>query len=571
MNINIHHSNFIHSLIGLSKKVFSLLFCFIMLANNSKAQSNERKWNLNVMGGVSVYGGDLGSNIIDFPFEVFQQNAIVGMTISRYLNPSFDVAIMGTAGSWGYYDKAGTTVFKGDMYHSNLNIKYKLNNGYLIKEDAAFSPYLFVGAGASAFKGSNINESMDYPIVTGVGMRLRLTDVVSINYQATLGFMSTAHNNPNNTPYVEPTGKDNFMFHTLGFGFNLGNAKDEDHDGVSDKNDKCAGTPKGIKVDENGCPLDVDKDGVVDYLDKCPTLAGPTKTSGCPDGDQDGIADMDDACPTEAGIAALKGCPDTDGDGIIDSKDKCPNVKGTLELDGCPDKDGDGIRDEEDLCPDVKGVALFKGCPDTDGDGIEDAKDMCPNLKGTIQTNGCPDTDNDAVHDGIDKCPNVAGDPAHSGCPDTDADGVYDDIDKCVAMPGTALNNGCPELNKETKQLFQKALQGIQFETGKAIIKPVSFPILNAIVNVMKDNPSYKLNIGGHTDDVGEDAMNMTLSEDRAASVAKYLITKGVDPLRVTSKGYGETKPVDTNSSVKGRTRNRRVEFTVDFIEVVKQ
>ncbi len=212
-------------------------------------------------------------------------------------------------------------------------------------------------------------------------------------------------------------------------------------------------------------------------------------------------------------------------------------------------------------------VASFKGCPDTDDDGIEDSKDMCPSLKGPVSTNGCPDTDNDGVNDGIDKCPNVAGSPAHSGCPDTDNDGVYDDIDRCKTIPGTATNNGCPELKKETKQLFQKALQGIQFETGKAIIKPVSFPILNSIVKVMKENPSYKLLIGGHTDNVGEDAMNMTLSQDRASSVANYLITNGVDPLRVVATGYGESLPVDTNESVKGRTRNRRVEFKVEFLQ----
>jgi OOP family OmpA-OmpF porin len=144
---------------------------------------------------------------------------------------------------------------------------------------------------------------------------------------------------------------------------------------------------------------------------------------------------------------------------------------------------------------------------------------------------------------------------------------VYDDLDRCITIPGVAANQGCPEIKKETKKLFEKALQGIQFETGKAIIKPLSFPILNAIVKVMKENPSYKLMVGGHTDDVGEDAMNMTLSQDRASSVANYLITHGVDPMRVTATGYGETLPVDTNKSEKGRTRNRRVEFNVEFLQ----
>jgi outer membrane protein OmpA-like peptidoglycan-associated protein len=544
------------------------LFIVLLMAINANAQTAERKWNFGIMGGTSVYQGDLGQNISDFRFSVFQQNLLGGVSLSRYLNSSFDLTMMGTLGTWGYYQK-NDIVFKGIMTHGNLHLKYKLNNGYLIAESSRFAPYIFAGVGVADFTGERINNTTDFPIVTGAGIRLRFTEVLSINYQATLGFLGAAHNNPQTTT-TAPTGADIFMLHTIGLGFNLGKAKDADKDGVSDKKDQCKDTPKGVKVDANGCPIDTDADGVPDYQDKCPNETGTSSTEGCPDSDKDGVADKDDQCPNEAGLVALNGCPDSDGDGIIDSKDKCPNIAGTKEMEGCPDRDGDGVRDDEDMCPDVKGLAMFKGCPDTDGDGIEDSKDMCPLVKGTIATNGCPDTDNDGVHDGIDKCPLVAGDRTHSGCPDTDKDGVYDDIDKCITIPGPASNSGCPELKKETKQLFQKALQGIQFETGKASIKPVSYPILNAIVTVMKENPSYKLKIGGHTDDVGEDEMNMTLSKDRASSVADYLITHGVDPLRVTSQGFGESQPVDTNLSDKGRTRNRRVELSVEFIEIVK-
>ncbi|TAE84289.1 MAG: OmpA family protein [Bacteroidetes bacterium] len=563
----LQQKGFSNTLSSWKQTIFIISILLTMSFTSVQGQSYERKWNLGLLGGISVYAGDLGNGMTDFTSDVFKQNIIVGGTFSRYINPSFDVALMGTYGSWGYY-KNGVTLFKGYMTHGNIHFKYKFNNGYLLKEESRLAPYIFVGAGMSDFKGSNINNGQDYPIIGGAGMRLRLSDAISINYQATYGYMNSAYNDPSSG--VSPKGTDQFMFHTIGFGFNLGPAKDEDKDGISDKKDNCPNTPGGVKVDAKGCPLDGDGDGVMDYQDKCPAVVGDASTQGCPDTDKDGIADKDDQCPNEAGPATLKGCPDADGDGIIDSKDKCPNIKGTLALDGCPDKDGDGIRDEDDACPTVKGVALFKGCPDTDGDGIEDAKDMCPNLKGVLLTNGCPDTDNDRVHDGIDKCPNVSGSPTHAGCPDTDNDGVFDDIDNCVTIPGTAANKGCPELKKETKQLFQKALQGIQFETGKAVIKPISYPILNAIVKVMQENPSYKLNIGGHTDDVGEDEMNMTLSQDRASAVANYLISKGVNPVKVTASGYGETLPVDTNKSAKGRTRNRRVEFNVEFLEIVK-
>jgi outer membrane protein OmpA-like peptidoglycan-associated protein len=520
---------------------FLLITCLILLGNLNfaKAQTVERKWNLGAMGGISVYAGDLGNSTTNFTSDVFNQNLNLGLSLNRYLNKSFDISLMATIGSWGYY-LDGNTIFKGTMAHGNLNLKYKFNNGYFLSEDSKLAPYIFAGAGISNYTGDRITNGLDYPIVGGIGLRYRMSNTLSLFYQATYGYMGTAYNNPQTVPVVTPTGTDQFMLHMIGLGFNLGKGQDADKDGVSDMKDKCPNTPAGVKVDDAGCPLDKDVDGTPDYLDKCPDILGSQNTAGCPDKDKDGVSDKDDLCPNEAGLLALNGCPDSDGDGLIDSKDKCPNVKGILAFDGCPDTDGDGVKDELDLCPDVKGIIAFNGCPDTDNDGIQDSKDMCPNVAGPLATAGCLDTDNDGVHDGIDKC---------------------------ITIPGTMANLGCPEIKKETKQLFQKALQGIQFETGKAKIKPISYPILNAIAKVMSDNPSYKLLIGGHTDNVGADDMNMTLSQDRATAVSNYLIEKGVSPMRLSATGYGETKPVDTNDSVKGRTRNRRVEFNVEFLQ----
>ncbi len=157
---------------------------------------------------------------------------------------------------------------------------------------------------------------------------------------------------------------------------------------------------------------------------------------------------------------------------------------------------------------------------------------------------------------------------------DSDGDGVPDYLDKCPNTPkGAKVDEfGCEivlELTKEVKTLFQKALQGIKFDTGKSTIKPVSFTILDAVVDVMKENPNYKLIIGGHTDNVGGEAMNMTLSKDRADAVSVYLIGKGISPERISSAGFGLTQPVDDNSTAAGRTRNRRVELSVEFIEAV--
>ncbi len=229
------------------------------------------------------------------------------------------------------------------------------------------------------------------------------------------------------------------------------------------------------------------------------------------------------------------------------------------------DTDGDGISDKKDACPEVPGLKEFSGCPDTDGDGITDAKDTCPNEAGPVEFLGCPDSDGDGIADNKDACPNTAGSKALNGCPDSDGDGIADNKDNCPTIKGTSANKGCPTVSNEHKTVFLEALRGVNFETGKSVIKTESYGILNKVAQIMNDNPHYNLAIEGHTDNVGEDASNMTLSQDRANSVKTYLTNKGVSSSRMTAQGFGETRPVSTNETKEGRAENRRVEFKVSF------
>lgn len=307
--------------------------------------------------------------------------------------------------------------------------------------------------------------------------------------------------------------------------------KDEDGDGVVDKYDKCFGTPQGVEVDEKGCPKDADGDGVPDYLDQCAET------------------------PKEAwGLVDTLGCPlDSDGDGVPDYLDKCAQTPkeawGFVDSLGCPlDSDGDGVYDYIDKCPDTpkeaEGTVDEYGCPrDSDGDGVPNFKDKCPDTpaeaNGKVDENGCPK--------------------------DSDGDGIYDYLDKCPEVPGVKENNGCPEIKAEVKKIFKKALTGIQFETGKSVIKRSSYPILNDVVRIMKENPDYKLSISGYTDNTGSAEKNKKLSEDRALAVLTYLTKHGVDVSRVHSAGYGIENPIASNATPQGRAKNRRVEFEVEF------
>ena len=231
---------------------------------------------------------------------------------------------------------------------------------------------------------------------------------------------------------------------------------------------------------------------------------------------------------------------DRDGDGVLDIADRCPDIPGTAALQGCPDRDGDGIADIDDKCPDVFGIARYQGCP-------------------------IPDTDKDGVNDELDKCPTVFGLERYQGCPipDTDGDGVNDEEDKCISEKGPASNFGCPVISAEIIKRVKLAAENIFFETAKSTLLAKSFPKLNDVVSILKDNPSFKVQIDGHTDYVGNDEYNHTLSHERAASVKAYLVSKGIAESRLTSFGYGEERPIADNKTAEGRAKNRRVEMTL--------
>ena len=257
---------------------------------------------------------------------------------------------------------------------------------------------------------------------------------------------------------------------------------------------------------------------------------------------------------------APEGPKDTDGDGIFDKDDACVDVPGVATDDpkthGCPppsDRDGDGILDVVDACPDEKGVESEDpkkhGCPlpgDRDGDGIIDEEDACPDEKGVAtddpKTNGCPppkDSDGDGIIDPEDACPQQAGpaseDPKKHGCPK-------------AKIVGTKI----------------EILERVEFDTNKATIRKESDPVLNAVLDILKKYPGIKkVSVEGHTDSRGGVGYNIALSRRRAASVVKWLTSRGIDKGRLTSKGFGPKKPIDTNDTAEGRQNNRRVEFHI--------
>jgi outer membrane protein OmpA-like peptidoglycan-associated protein len=254
-----------------------------------------------------------------------------------------------------------------------------------------------------------------------------------------------------------------------------------------------------------------------------------------PDSDLDGILDTVDACPTDRGEPnddpALHGCPpppsDRDGDGIIDAKDACPDEPGEPDSEN-PERHG---------CPPP---------PDRDGDGIIDEQDACPEQAG-------PESD----------------DPERHGCPpppDRDGDGIIDEQDACPERPGPESDDpkrhGCPKAIVEDSSI--RILERIEFDTGKATLRPESDAVLQAVADILKKYADItKVSVEGHTDNRGAARFNRGLSRRRAASVVAWLVARGIEAKRLSSKGFGADKPIDSNQTDEGRQNNRRVEFKI--------
>ncbi|MEN8808089.1 MAG: OmpA family protein [Desulfobacterales bacterium] len=173
---------------------------------------------------------------------------------------------------------------------------------------------------------------------------------------------------------------------------------------------------------------------------------------------------------------------------------------------------------------------------DSDGDGVPDNLDKCPGTpRGTaVDSTGCPKA------------------PAPMAKPDSDGDGVPDDRDKCPNTPkGATVNaDGC------------WAYQGeIFFDVNSSTVKSEAYPMLDEAVKVLRNNPDLNVEVQGHTDNTGTAEYNLWLSQKRAESAMNYLVDKGIDPGRLTAKGYGFERPVASNDTPEGRAKNRRVEF----------
>jgi len=205
------------------------------------------------------------------------------------------------------------------------------------------------------------------------------------------------------------------------------------------------------------------------------------------------------------------------------------------------DADGDGVPDSRDQCPSTPAGASVDstGCePDADRDGVADARDACPDTPrgAKVNSRGCElDSDNDGVVNSQDLCPNTT---AGAEVDETGCEGVTETIETFTVE--------------------------VQFPTNSSVISNAFDDEIRRVADALKDNPGTVVEIAGHADNTGKASYNQFLSQRRAEAVAGRLTGPlGVDPSKVSAKGYGESEPVASNKTAAGRAENRRVEARI--------
>jgi outer membrane protein OmpA-like peptidoglycan-associated protein len=403
---------------------------------------------------------------------------------------------------WGFELAGGVTPTSEDLGAGALDVNFVHASGNLLLTPLARragGPFLSVGAGAARLTPSGGTKLDQGTLEVAGGVRLWLTDAVGLRLEARDVHYLPKYSFQRSVDYI-----------TIGAGITVAlgaRARDTDGDGVPDKRDKCPNTPKGARVDADGCPLDSDGDKVFDGLDQC---------EGTPRG-----------CTVDE-----KGCPtDADGDGVCDGVDTCADTpKGaTVDAAGCPkDSDGDGVLDGLDQCADTP-----KGC--------------------TVDEKGCPsDADSDGVCDGRDKCPDTT--PGLK----VDADGCPIEL---VERETELLDTGMIRLQNINFETNKANLLPESYATLDVVGQVLGkWPELRIEVGGHTD---------ARGSDAHNQRLSQARADSVLAYLTRRFPTLKSEQFSV--RGYGEGKPLVPNTSALNWAKNRRVEFVVLNKDVLRR
>jgi outer membrane protein OmpA-like peptidoglycan-associated protein len=465
------------------------------------------RWSLGFQGGGNMWLNDFATHNISGGGDI---------TLRYALTRNFSLGIM--AGYDALLSKNTDNVVPTDpaLQHTYIDAKAfsgDLTGWYHFNYGKPVSPYLYAGLGAFSYKrkvegGTYWPENKRYysiHIPVGVGLEAAFSKSVAFSVEVGGRVID------NWSDYYVGAKKsflwaDFYPTARAGLTFFFGNSPDDD----SDADMLTDGYEKKIGTDPRN--PDTDGDGLTDYEEVTKYHTDPLKT----DTDGDGLSDGDEVIKYHTDPLKM----DTDGDGLSDGDEVLKYHTDPLKV----DTDGDGLSDGDE-------VLKYHTDPlkvDTDGDGLSDGDEVQKYKTDPLKV----DTDGGTVSDGVE---------VQRGTNPLDPS---DDVPKMKVEVGKSI-----------------VLEGVTFRSGSATLTPESENTLELAYETMRDNPTVEVEIRGYTDNVGKKASNMKLSQKRADSVKDWLVQKGIDPTRITTKGFGPDNPIDTNTTEVGRAKNRRIEF----------
>lgn len=265
--------------------------------------------------------------------------------------------------------------------------------------------------------------------------------------------------------------------------------------------------------------------------------------------------------PEPEPVPVPEGPKDSDGDGLLDPDDQCPwdpeDKDGFQDTDGCPDPDNDGDRILDPWVELTGELAKYE----TIGRGSDQCPMVPEDWDGHEDEDGCPDPDND-LDTFCDPWVAAQGKLA-------DLKDICHGIDQCPDEPetvnGLADDDGCPDSRVRLEEGRIAILEVVHFYFNEARIKEESYPLLDDVTTVLREHPELKLvQVQGHTDERGSKSHNLKLSKARAKAVRDYLIAHGIDGARLTSDGFGASRPIVRKAKTEDEhQQNRRVEFVI--------
>lgn len=468
----------------------------------------------------------------NFSFDWYKGSWLGEAFFGFELTRALELSINGGYGKYSgkaYFDDANTTFGEYETKLVPIHLRLRISpfdlNGW--------NPYLYLGAGVVSYTVSKKptisgakateDEGLVAFVPAGIGAEFALTDRVLMDF-AIGGAMTSTYDLDSYRSGSDDIW-DSYFNASLGFSFVGENCDvDKDNDGLG----KCLEQQIGTD------PMnpDTDADGLSDGDEYLNYKTNPLNK----DTDGDSLSDYDE-------VSVYKTNPlvtDTDGDGLNDGDEVMKYKTDPLKA----DSDNDGLNDNEE-------VMKYKTNPlkaDTDGDGLKDGDEVMKYKTDPLNV----DTDGDGLSDGDE----VLKYKTNALNKDTDGGSVED---------GVEVKRGTDPLNAEddvVKVGVPIILEGITFDVNKSNIKPESEETLMKALKTLQTYPEIEVEIGGHTDSDGSAKSNLKLSQARADAVKAWLVEKGIDPKRITTKGYGEDKPVADNKTKEGKAKNRRIEFT---------